>query len=149
MTNQTKIWGSIVILLAGIIIGSVIFISAPKVPLAVGGIGMSPNFNTGTATTTQCAVAGGTLLAATSSGRTSFLAAGVGSSTAYLCRSSTCTSFNGIPLRAIGSTTATGMPLFEQNDGYIGPYFCASGGSGSTTIHIEYTPSVGTSTIGQ
>lgn len=117
-----------VVAIAGVVLVTVLLGAFGKKDISLSGFTTdSPNFGVdkvtnGVVTCTPTS----TLVVATSSGRMSFMAWGLGGNQAYLCRTggSTCSATSGIPV-ALSSTSNVSLP-FVQGDGYTGPYRCSS-----------------------
>ena len=116
--------------------------SIPAEPIIVtesslGGVADDINFSQVRTATTTCNSFSATFtqLVATTTGRTSFEVQNLSSSSVYLCRDSVCGQ-NPISIGRGRLLTATGTisSLYEQRDGYFGPYSCATNGPSSSTI---------------
>ena len=107
----------------------------------LGGVADQINFSNVTSATTTCKSfnSSGTnaMILGTTTNRTSFLLQNTASSAIRLCRGTTCgvTAHEGSPGRGIilAPTSTLVKSLFEQTDGYIGPYACTGVGAVSTT----------------
>lgn len=160
MDNLTKVFG-IVLLIVVLGVGYVVLQTvsglndlkneisridlSPKF-VELGGVADSINFSGVTSATTTCKSfnSSGTdaIILGTTTNRTSFVLQNTASSAVRLCRGTSC---GGVAHEGIGGkgiilapTSTLVKSLYEQSDGYIGPYACVGVGVVSTTdVYFE------------
>lgn len=97
------------------------FLGDAQKPL--GGVGSDPSYGVSGAThyVTACPAGTSTQIVAAQSGRTSFTASWLPTSTlpVHLCKGSSCS-----PSAGFAFVLATNTPRYEQGDSYVGPWSC-------------------------
>ncbi len=117
-----------------VVLGIGIFVSGYLFGRTIEPLGLSVaeiSYPTATNASSTCVSATSTVVLSTSTQRTSAIIALIGSTSTFLCRATICATNTGINL-------TSNFPVYEQKDGYTGPYSCVAGST--STLTTSYSP---------